>query len=129
MKKPNAHSLGPPQTWEGEDRSGTLPLSAVSQRKTIPGLGVGREREEQRQVSMDSGKQGHWAGHQQAGFQGWCTKPAMGRSHPVQGIRFLICKMTSLNEELFGAPSSSSILEFSMKGREETEGARKELDH
>lgn len=34
-------------------------------------------------------------------------------------------KMMSLNEDLFGAPSSSSILEFYMKGREETEGGKR----
>lgn len=82
------HTQGPPQAQERGDRSGTLPLSAGSQRKTIPGLGVGEEREKQRRSAWHSSKCGCWAGHQQAGCQGWCTKPARGRHIPWRGIVF-----------------------------------------
>lgn len=67
-----------------------LPLSTVSQRKAILsfGSGVGGEKEGQRQSAWHSGKRGRWAGHQQAGFQDWCPKPAVGQSDPMSGHGF-----------------------------------------
>lgn len=44
----------------------------------------------------------------------------MGQPHPMAGHELPYLQ----DEELFGAPSSSSILEFYMKGRDETEGGK-----
>lgn len=82
-------------------RRGTLPSALCLGGE--PGLGVWGEREERH-----GGKQGRWAGPQQAGFQ--------GHHIPWLCIAFLICKTMSSDEVLCGAPSGSSILDFT--GRE-----------